>query len=205
MRRCLRSTLLVLGLLSVVTDGALQQVYASRCGVAGSDNALPGTDLTGYWQGTLGLMRLVRTTPDMVEGPASGSEYLRGAFHDNLWQGQAAIDVGRKYQGTFTIQMTEGGRCLKGSINWGDGTDEVLGQRVAKPSNPYTTYYVIDQNTEKLKQMVGGTLDLHRVDGPDEQIGPSTSTPSIPSSASSNTSNEQQDPDADQDTPTTDP
>jgi hypothetical protein len=197
MRKFLRNILLLPGLLLLVS-GSLQSAHASRCGLQGSDNALPGTDLTGYWQGTLGLMRLVRTAPGMVEGPASGSEYLHGAFSNNVWQGKAAIDVGRKYLGTFTIQMTEGGRCLKGSIKWGDDTDEVLGQRVLKPSSAYTTYYVIDQNTEQLKKMAGGSLDLHQIDGADNQPSPSTNLPSPPPVAPTAPS-AQSEPDGDQD------
>jgi hypothetical protein len=194
--------LLVLVVLFLASVSVQQRAAASRCGLQGSDNALPGTDLTGYWQGTLGLMRLVRTGSGMVEGPASGSEYLLGTFNGNLWQGQAVIDTGRKYRGNFTVQMTDGGRCLKGSINWGDGTDEVLGQRVPKPSDPYTTYYVIDQNTEQLKQMVGGALDLRNIDGPDNQIGPIAPAPS---STAPTSADEQNEPEPEQDTPTTDP
>ena len=161
------------GRLFLVVGCLLLQVgsaQASLCGMAGSDNAIPGTGFPGYWQSTLGLMRLIQVAPGTVEGPSSGSEYLRGTVSGNQLQGRFAIDTGSYHTGNFTLVMTHEGRCLQGTLTYDNGeTEEMLGQRVSRPSRPYTEFYELTEATEALKRLVGGWLNLASVDGPDIQ------------------------------------
>jgi hypothetical protein len=142
---------------------------AADCGIAGSEAAIPGNSFAGYWSGTPGLMRLIETNVGTIEGPASGSSYTNGQQMGDTFQGRYALDTGSFYSGRVTMHMTQGGRCLHGTITYdnGDPPDDILAMRVPRPSIPYQQYYELTDRTEQLKHMVGGILPFSILDGPD--------------------------------------
>lgn len=149
--------------------GYLIPAQAELCGMAGSNASIPGDQFAGYWQTTFGLMRLVQLGPNWVEGPSSASGYIRGTQTGALLQGRLAEDPGQLYGANVTLQMTEDGRCLKGTYVFDDdgGVNEILGFRIKRPSQPYSFYYQLTDRTERLKRMIGGILDFSTLEGPD--------------------------------------
>lgn len=172
-RQTKRLALSSLGLL-ILLQSHLCLAQAELCGMAGSNASIPGQRFAGYWQTTFGLMRLVQFGPNWVEGPSSASGYIRGTETGPLLQGRLGEDPGQLHGANVTLQMTEGGRCLKGSFVFdGDGeVNEIIGFRIKRPSEPYTFYYELTERTEQLKRLTGGLLDLSTVDGPDVRSFP---------------------------------
>ncbi len=158
----------------LLLNSHIPNAQAELCGMAGSNASIPGDKFAGYWQTTFGLMRLVQFGPHWVEGPGSASGYIRGTQTGPLLQGSLGEDPGELHGANVTLQMTEGGRCLKGTYVF-DGdkeVNEILGFRIKRPSQPYRFYYELTDRTEQLKRMLGGLLDLGTIDGPDFRTFP---------------------------------
>ncbi|WP_303673264.1 hypothetical protein [Vampirovibrio chlorellavorus] len=177
-------TLLAAGLLFL--NSQVPPAQAELCGMAGSNASIPGDKFAGYWQTTFGLLRLVQFGPSWVEGPGSASGYIRGTQTGPLLQGRLGEDPGQLYGANVQLQMTEGGRCLKGTYVF-DGdkeVNEILGFRIQRPTQPYRFYYELTDRTEQLKRLTGGILDLDTIDGQDFRAFPAGFVPSaIPTTA----------------------
>lgn len=174
----------IVGLLAVglfVLNSQVPPAQAELCGMAGSNASIPGNQFAGYWQTTFGLMRLVQFGPNWVEGPGSASGYIRGTQTGPLLQGRLGEDPGQLHGANVTLQMSEGGRCLKGTYVF-DGdkeVNEILGFRIQRPGQPYSFYYELTDRTEQLKRLTGGILDLGTVDGPDFRAFPNGFVPGV--------------------------
>jgi hypothetical protein len=163
---------LLVTLVALMATGLGQFSAAAQrvdCGMAGSENSLPGTDFAGYWQSTFGLMHLIRLGANTIEGASTASGYFRGAEAGALFQGRFGEDTGRFYTGNVTLSMSQGGHCLKGTMVYDDdgSTNEIIGMRVHRPTMPYRQIYELTNRTEHLKALVGGVLNLSELDGPD--------------------------------------
>ncbi len=198
------------GLLAVglcILQNQIPNAQAELCGMAGSNASIPGDKYAGYWQTTFGLMRLVQFGTNWVEGPGSASGYIRGTQSGPLLEGRLGEDPGQLYGANVHLQMTEGGRCLKGTYVF-DGdkeANEILGFRIQRPSQPYSFYYELTDRTEQLKRMIGGILDFSTLEGPDVRVFPPGFVPGamptvMPSTLSPSPSSEENtDPEAHED------